>query len=214
MQGKIDAGAVSGSDLSGASRLPDLALASSHTSWERAMIRPMLLSFCLSFGVVTPLLAQTDTPPAPEAEPHMTFDTLANIVAALDPEAIVTPRGFGLTIENVPVTIITDPGANRMRILVPIASASGLSDEDLMRMMQANFDTALDARYAVAQGRLWSVYIHPLAQLERAQFVSGLAQTVTLARTYGSTYASGGVVFGGGDSGALYQELLDKSEEI
>ena len=44
--------------------------------------------------------------------------------------------------------------------------------------------------------------------------VSGLAQTVTLARNYGSTYASGGAIFGGGDSGALFRELLDKSEEL
>ncbi|MEM6387695.1 MAG: hypothetical protein AAF718_15815 [Pseudomonadota bacterium] len=182
------------------------------------MTRLLALSLLLFFpmsGVATAQDAQPGPEPeAPQAEAPMTIDVMANIVVALDPEAVISPRGIGLTIENVPVTIIMDLRANRMRILVPIASAAGLDDEDLMRMMQANFDTALDARYAVANGRLWSVYIHPFAQLERAQFVSGLAQTVTLARTYGSTYASGGAVFGGGDSGALLQELLEKSEEI
>lgn len=178
------------------------------------------LSAALILFILTAALASAQgeeapqTPEAPVAEPHMTVGVMAGIVSALDPEAVVTPRGMGLTIDAVPVTIIFDEGANRMRILVPVASALGLSDEDLLRMMQANFDTALDARYAVANGRVWSVFIHPLAQLEREQFVSGLAQTVTLARTYGSSYASGGVVYGGGDSGALYQELLDKSEEI
>ncbi len=31
--------------------------------------------------------------------------------------------------------------------------------------MQANFDTALDARYAIAKGALWSTFIHPLSDL-------------------------------------------------
>ncbi|MEM7753338.1 MAG: hypothetical protein AAF230_07990 [Pseudomonadota bacterium] len=176
----------------------------------------------LSLAMASPLIAQSgDAPAAPDAkaeaptvEQPMTMALMGAIVLSLDPDARVGPRGMQFSIDRMPVTIIADPGANRMRILVPIASATGLSDADLMRLMQANFDTALDARYAVAQNRLWSVYIHPLAQLERSQFVSGVAQTVTLARNYGSSYASGGVVFGGGDSGALYQELLDKSEEI
>lgn len=182
------------------------------------MTRKLILSMLLAFGLAGPLLAQSEAgPPADETplgEPPMTLETLAGIVATLDAEALITPQGMSLTIGNVPVVIVTDLRANRMRILVPVASTSGLSDKDLMRLMQANFDTALDARYAVANDRLWSVFVHPLAQLERAQFVSGLAQTVTLARNYGSTYASGGVMFGGGDSGDLFRELLEKSEEL
>ena len=66
----------------------------------------------------------------------------------------------------------------------------------------------------MANGRLWSTYIHPFAELERAQVLSGLAQTVTLARNYGTTYSSGGVMFGGGDSGELFRDLLEKGEEL
>lgn len=167
--------------------------------------------------VLTALAATAPATRAQEAtvpEPAMTFSAMADIVKALDPDATVSAGGIGLTIGNVPVTIVADAQANRMRILVPIASVAGLSEADLLRLMQANFDTALDARYAVANERLWSVYIHPLAELERSQFVSGLAQTVTLARNYGGTYSSGGAIFGGGDSGALYRELLDRSEEL
>lgn len=76
-------------------------------------------------------------------------------------------------------------------------------------MMQANFDTTLDGRYAVAQGRVWGVYIHPLAALEREQFLSGIAQTVNLARTYGSLYTGGANVFGRGDSAEIYQNLFE-----
>ncbi|MEM7524503.1 MAG: hypothetical protein AAF360_12240, partial [Pseudomonadota bacterium] len=88
----------------------------------------------------------------------------------------------------------------------------------LLRLMQANFDTALDARYAVAQGRLWSVYIHPLSALGKDEFISGLGQTVNLARTYGSLYTGGALTFGGGDSNdihrALIDDLLKKGEAI
>jgi hypothetical protein len=57
------------------------------------------------------------------------------------------------------------------------------------------------------------VFIHPLRELRRDQLLSGLAQTVTLAQTYGTFYASGATSFGAGDSGALHQDLLDRLRE-
>ena len=105
--------------------------------------------------------------------------------------------------------IIADATNDRMRAMVPIASAEGLTLQDLSRMIQANFDTALDARYAVANGRLWGVFIHPLAPLEKDQLISALVQTVNVARSYGQTYSGGAQVFGGGDSGGIYRELFE-----
>ena len=125
--------------------------------------------------------------------------------------------GFGLQRDGQggeDVAVIVDQRANRMRILVPISSADGLSADELLRLLQANFDTALDARYAVANGRLWSTFIHPLAELQGEQLISGLAQTVTLAQTYGDTYTSGAIMFGGGDTRGLMQELLDLGQEL
>jgi hypothetical protein len=160
------------------------------------------LIFCLTL-FAGPALAQG------EAEPPMTPERLAAILLAVDPEAAPAGSGVSLTIADVPVLVVFDVAANRMRAMVPVASAAGLTEADLMRMMQANFDTALDARYAVANDRLWSVFIHPLRELQREQLISGLAQTVTLARTYGTLYSGGAQVFGGGDSSGLYRELLD-----
>lgn len=158
--------------------------------------------------------ATPPAPPQPLVEGPMTFPRMAAILTAIDENATVEQRGITLTVANVPVTVVVDQSANRMRVLVPISSAEGLTGDDLMRLMQANFDTALDARYAVANGRLWSTYIHPLAQLQRNQLISGIAQTVTLAQTYGDTYSSGGISFGGGDSRGLIQELLELGEEL
>lgn len=93
---------------------------------------------------------------------------------------------FELTIDDVSILVVTAALADRTRAMVPIRSAEGLEPEDLLRVMQANFDAALDARYAVAQGRLRGVLVHPLSPLEKDQFLSGLVQTVTVAQAYGS----------------------------
>ncbi|MEJ6390774.1 type III secretion system chaperone [Gymnodinialimonas ulvae] len=151
---------------------------------------------------------------AQEAEPPMTPQRMAEVFSVLDPDAVIEPNGMSFTIANVPVTVIMDPVADRMRILVPISSADGLDDGALLRLMQANFDTALDARYAIANNRLWATFIHPLSPLETDQLISGVAQTVTLAQTFGDTYSSGAVMFGGGDTRGLIQELLELGEEL
>lgn len=167
----------------------------------------IILITMTSFG----LSAQED---GPVPEPAMTPERMAAILTALDPDAVIEPRGMSLTVASVPVTVILDPAADRMRILVPISSAEGLDDGALLRLMQANFDTALDARYAIANNRLWSTFIHPLAPLETEQLISGVAQTVTLAQTFGDTYSSGAMMFGGGDTRGLLQDLMELGEEL
>lgn len=146
---------------------------------------------------------------APATEPPMTMARLAQIVKALDPEVVAQGPSLQFTLDDIPVIVIADPRADRMRAMVPIASADGLNEADLLRMMQANFDAALDARYAVANGRLWGVFIHPLSPLEKNQFISGLVQTVTVAKTYGTGYTGGAAIFGGGDSNGIYRDLLE-----
>jgi len=162
--------------------------------------------------------AQESPEETPVQEPDMTFARLSEIILAVDPEAIVRSNTLQLTISDVPVLVVTDSTADRMRAMVPIRAADGLEPDEMLRLMQANFDSALDARYAVAQGRLWGVFIHPLSPLQKNQLLSGLAQTVSLAQTYGTLYSGGANVYGGGDSGQLYRELFDellrKGEDI
>lgn len=155
---------------------------------------------------------------AQDAEPHMTLDRMAQIVLALDPQAKVAGPGFTFAIDDIPVLIVTDVRANRMRAMVPIRSAETMTEDEMQRVLQANFDSALDARYAVAQGRLWGVFLHPFKELERDQLISGLAQTVNVAKTYGTLYTSGAGQFGAGDSGNLQrdliEELLERGQDI
>lgn len=188
-----------------------------------------LLAIALLVGLGQPLAAQQtapeaapgypepEAPEAREAEP-MTLERMMQIVRALDPEAQVEGRLARFSIAEATVLLVSDPAADRMRIMVPVRPVEGLSEEDLLRMMQANFDTTLDARYAIAKGVLWATYIHPLSPLGKEQLITGIGQTVNLAQTYGTLYTSGGLVFGGGDSAALQrqliEDLLEKGGEI
>lgn len=154
-----------------------------------------------------------------EVAPEMqeSLDRMSEVILALDGDAERTGNNWQLTIEEQVMLVVTDSSAGRMRIITPIAAAEGLPAEALERLMQANFDTALDARYAVGQGLVWATFIHPLDSLTTRDFASGLLQTHTLAVTFGTTFSSGALNYGGGDSGAIIEdqlkELLEELEQ-
>lgn len=193
-----------------------------------------ILSTALLAGAVTAAaataLAQTqaaaEKAPAPTQQPAeqfegtMTLELMGQIVSRLDEKAEQPRPGYWqFTIEKRPVVIVTDLKADRMRIMVPVARIDQLSSDDLLRIAQANFDSALDSRYAIARKILWSVYIHPLRELHKRQFITAVGQTVNLALTYGTTYTSGALTFGGGDSNSilrkkLIDDLLKKGQDI
>jgi hypothetical protein len=161
------------------------------------------------------LLASAQVGAAQEADPaaDMDLDRMERVLGALDPTLERAGSAFRLVVEDVPLLVITDPIADRMRAMVPIRQADGLTADDLARMMQANFDSALDARYAIAEGRLWAVYIHPLSPLRDDQLISGVGQVVNAALTYGTLYTSGAGQFGRGDSAGEQRKLLERLQE-
>jgi len=103
------------------------------------------------------------------------------ILQRIDPELQGRLGSWLLQHESLPVQVITDENADRMRVIVPIAKEEDLGKEELVRLMQANFDSVLDARYSIANGVVWSAFIHPLSILSDEEFVSGLAQAITAA---------------------------------
>ncbi len=104
------------------------------------------------------------------------------------------PGFWSVLYEGSPLIIITDEAHNRMRIISPVVESHTLKEEDLIRVMKANFESALDARYAIFNNYLWAVYIHPLAELSGTQFVDALDQVKRLAETYGTSYSSTDVI--------------------
>ena len=103
--------------------------------------------------------------------------------------------------DRLPATmvILTDANADRMRLMMPIRAFDPQKIEDLrlaLIVLHANYDRALDARYATQDGILWSVFIHPLQSLTADDLENGLNQVKTLRKNTGTTYTSSELLFG------------------
>ncbi|MEL7189967.1 MAG: hypothetical protein AAGK17_10485 [Pseudomonadota bacterium] len=153
-------------------------------------------------------LPDEDAPSEIEPEMQEALDRMAEVIEALDGDAKREGNNWELSVDDQMILVVTDPNAGRMRIMTPIAPVELLPEGAMERLMQANFDTALDARYAVGQGLVWGTFIHPLDSLTVRDFASGILQTKSLADTFGTTFSSGALNFGGGDSGAIIDEQL------
>jgi hypothetical protein len=107
-----------------------------------------------------------------------------------DPNAVWTT-----VISGFPVLIRTQESANRMRIMAAIAEAADISKEDLYRLLEANYHSTWDVRYAIANGAVVSVFMHPLAELNRELFARALFQVVRCAETFGGANSSVDAIF-------------------
>jgi hypothetical protein len=80
--------------------------------------------------------------------------------------------------------------------MTPIIEEENLDLSDMKLLLEANFDRALDAKYSLYQGLLWSSFTHPLQELTVEQLKDAIKQVATLADRYGDTYSSTDLVFG------------------
>jgi len=141
----------------------------------------------------------------------MTADRLGELVLNVDDDARFSGSGWEFHVAELEVGLIYDVRADRMRIIIPIGPIDDISEDELLRIMQANFDSALDARYAIAQGKLWGTFIHPLSELSDEEFLIALGETANIVLSYGTSYSSGMFIFGGGDSAEIQQRELIES---
>lgn len=97
------------------------------------------------------------------------------------------------------ILVITDEVHNRMRIISPIAETKELEQKYYREMLEAQFDRALDVKYAINKDIVWSVFAHPLRELTEEQVVDALSQVYYAAQNFGGSYVSTDLIFGGGD---------------
>lgn len=159
------------------------------------------MRFALRATIIAALAALSsaglaDEHPGAPAEP-MTNARLATILERVAPEVEGQAGRWRFTRDDIPVMVLTDESHNRMRVIAPIAKRDQVDAAVLERMMQANFASALDARYALYQDIVWAAFIHPLDSLLERDFVTSLEQVVTLVKTTGTTYSSTDLGFGG-----------------
>ncbi len=131
---------------------------------------------------------------------NMDFKSLKLVLAQRAVVLQEVDNSVQYNLDGVQIYLITDESANRMRLMAGVVKESDLSQTDLATVLEANFDRALDAKYALSDGVLWSVFTHPLKELEKEQVIDAFYQVKNLVNNYGSTYNSTDFLFGGSDN--------------
>lgn len=153
------------------------------------MIRLLPLLLC-------PSLFAFDLPGTPGSLKRMTAHEMERIVRAEADPFHAEGSVFQFAAYEVPMLLVYDVNHNRMRIIAPITEVKDLEDGQLLRMLEANYHSALDAKYAVADGVVYATFIHPLAELQDHQLHDAIRQVATAALTFGTHYTSTGLSFG------------------
>ena len=92
---------------------------------------------------------------------------------------------------GVRMVCVYDVHADRMRIVASVAEESILTVASARILLQANFSKTYDARYALHDGMLYAVYLHPLSTLDPRELEDALPQVARLVRNFGSTFSAG-----------------------
>ena len=144
------------------------------------------------------------------SQSNMNNDKLPEIYSSVSDSITGNTGSWQFFINNVQLISLTDASHNRMRIMSPIADSNSLNDDLIKAAMVANFHTALDVKYAVSDGILWSVFTHPLKELSENQVKDALSQVFYANINFGTSFASTSLIFPGKKSGEEEQEKEEK----
>lgn len=126
---------------------------------------------------------------------EMNNDKLYDIYHSVSDSIQGNNSAWQFFIKDVQFASFTDTNHNRMRIISPIADSNTLDDKLIKAALVANFHTALDVKYAVSDGVLWAVFIHPLKELSEHQVRDALSQVYHANINFGTTFASTALSF-------------------
>ena len=154
-------------------------------------------------------------PLPPEIErTKMSAENMVKILTALADKSQILPGMVLITYKDVEMQCLYDEHHDRMRIIATVSAVGDVTPEQFSKTMEANFHSALDARYAVNEGVLYAAFIHPLSSLTRTQIKNAMHQVATLKTTFGTHYTSSGLTFGGGGDPLQFKVLFDLTSII
>ncbi len=137
-----------------------------------------------------------ETPPPPQV--GMTNQIMGRILKEKVEHMEGVPGNWQMLYQDRLVFILTDETNNRMRIFTPFIEIDSLQAGEADKLLEANFHSALDAKYCFFEGLAMSVYTHPLRELTKEQFEDALLQVVTLAHTFRGSFSSTDLIFSPG----------------
>lgn len=126
---------------------------------------------------------------------NMNNDKLEEVYISVSDSIQGRKGAWQFFVKEIQLISFTDIEHNRMRIISPIADANTLDDELIKAALVANFHTALDVKYAVSEGVLWAVFIHPLKELSNTQVQDAVSQVYHANINFGTTFSSTSLTF-------------------
>lgn len=91
---------------------------------------------------------------------------------------------------GVRMLCLHDVRSDRLRLVAAVTEESALTVVSARILLQANFGNTLDARYAIRDGMLYAVYLHPLSTLASRDLEAALDQVANLVRNFGTTFSA------------------------
>ncbi|MBE9066798.1 type III secretion system chaperone [Leptolyngbya cf. ectocarpi LEGE 11479] len=160
------------------------------------LTRPVAFAIAGSIALSLPLITTTACAQTTEQLQPMTLTRLEQILESEVSNVEGENGQWRFSVAGRAVIVLADASNDRMRVFSPVVPVEELTAQQVQAMLAANFHTALDARYAVTDGAVVAVYVHPLSTLQGDNFRSALRQVVSLAETFGSSYSSNELNFG------------------
>lgn len=128
----------------------------------------------------------------------MTLLELEQVLRGVTAEVAGGDGAWEFKLSGVHMACLTDARFDRMRIIAPITDVDDLEEGQTEAMLEANFHSALDGRYAISGGVVYAAFIHPLSTLDTRALTSALGQISSLVLTFGEEYSSGALHFASG----------------
>ena len=109
----------------------------------------------------------------------MTPNDIPNVLASLfgDDVQTLAPGSYQIEKESFRLLVLRSPEQNWLRMMVPIVSLS-----EAGAFLEANFDETQEARYAIHQGLIWTVFQHDGASLTESDFRSAIGRLISMFR--------------------------------
>ncbi len=126
----------------------------------------------------------------------MTLDTVSRLLDRLLEDKEGSDGFWHGQRSGVTIYVVADEAHDRIRIMAPIGEMRKADPGFLSILLQANFDRALDAKYAMRKRELWSVFMHPMSTLAPDDLGTFMDQVAKLVQNTGTTYASSELIFG------------------
>ena len=132
-----------------------------------------------------------------DKEGPMTPERMMRIIVDECDEVKEDKNVVEFTFRGVQLVLVYDVNADRMRIISVVCDVENLKPDELQKAMEANFHSALDARYAISNDTVWAAFIHPLEEMTERLLRSAIRQVAMAKVTFGEEYSSGELYFGG-----------------